>query len=135
MAKYIQYIIVRKDLVPVMGIGKTAAQVAHASLGAVLEGRTGRLIDDPAVNGWLAGLFTKLVVYVKTKQKLLNLMKKLDEADIRYCPINDACSTKLKPEEADGTTLTCVGLMPILSSETPKFLSKLQLLEGRNEKC
>jgi peptidyl-tRNA hydrolase len=29
----IQYIVVRKDLVPIMGVGKTAAQVAHASLG------------------------------------------------------------------------------------------------------
>lgn len=130
MAKYIQYIIVRKDLVPVMGTGKTAAQVAHASLGAVFEGRTGQLIDDPAVRGWLAGPFTKLVVYVKTKQKLLNLMDRLEEAGIRHKPIYDACRTKLKPEESNGSTLTCVGLAPIASAEAPKFLTKLRLLEG-----
>jgi len=128
MAKYVQYIIVRKDLVPTMGTGKTAAQVAHASLGAVLE--NGQLIDSPEVRGWLAGPFTKIVVYVKTRQKLVNLMYRLDEMEIRYKPIYDACRTKLEPEESNGSTLTCVGLAPIASAEVPKFLTKLRLLEG-----
>lgn len=128
MAKWVQYIIVRRDLVPTMGIGKTAAQVAHASLGAVLDGQA--LLDSPSVRGWLSGPFTKLVVYVKTRQKLLNLMSKLEEAEIRHRPIYDACRTKLEPEEPNGTTLTCVGLEPIRSDQAPKFLTGLRLLEG-----
>jgi peptidyl-tRNA hydrolase len=128
MPKYVQYIIVRKDLVPLMGVGKTAAQVAHASLGAVLD--NGQLIESPEVSGWLAGSFTKLVVYVKTRQKLLNLMAKCLQEGIRVKPIYDACRTKLEPEEPDGTTLTCVGLPPIETTSVPKFLTKLRLLEG-----
>lgn len=126
--KYVQYIIVRKDLVPIMGIGKTAAQVAHASLGAVLD--KGQLLNTPEVRGWLSGPFTKLVVYVRTKQKLLNLVAKLDELGIRSKPIYDACRTKLEPEEANGSTLTCVGVAPILADEAPKCLRTLRLLEG-----
>jgi peptidyl-tRNA hydrolase len=126
--KYVQYIVVRKDLVPVMGVGKTAAQVAHASLGAVLD--RGQLLDTPEVRGWLAGPFTKLVVYVKTKQKLLNLVDKLGELGIRAKPIYDACRTKLEPEEPDGSTLTCVGVAPILADGIPKCLKTLRLLEG-----
>lgn len=131
MSKYVQYIIVRKDLVPIMGVGKTAAQVAHASLGAVLKGD--QIMDHPHVRGWLNGPFTKLVVYVKTKQKLLNLMEKLEEEGIHHRPIYDACRTKLKPEEPGGGTLTCIGLIPIIVAETPKFLRKLQLLEGEDQ--
>lgn len=129
--KYVQYIIVRKDLVPIMGIGKTSAQVAHASLGAVLD--KGALLDTPEVRGWLAGPFTKLVVYVKTKQKLLNLIAKLNELGIRTKPIYDACRTKLDPEESDGSTLTCVGIAPILADDTPKCLRTLRLLEGDDD--
>jgi len=125
---YVQYIIVRKDLVTEMGIGKTAAQVAHASLGAILD--KGKLVDDPAVRGWLTGAFTKLVVYAKTRQKLLNLIGKCREAELRVKPIYDACRTKLEPEEPDGTTLTCVGLSPVRADEVPKFLKKLRLLDG-----
>jgi len=128
MAKWVQYIIVRKDLVPLMGVGKTAAQVAHASLGAVLDGQS--LLDSASVRGWLSGPFTKLVVYVKSRQKLVNLIAKLEEAGIRHKPINDACRTKLEPENPDGTTLTCVGLEPIRSDQAPKFLTSLRLLEG-----
>lgn len=128
MSRYAQYIVVRKDLVPIMGVGKTAAQVAHASLAAVLDGQ--QILDHPHVCGWLSGPFVKLVVYVKTRQKLLNLMAKLEEDGIRHRPIHDACRTKLDPEEPDGTTLTCVGIIPLVAVDAPKYLRKLQLLEG-----
>ena len=143
MSGAVQYIVVRKDLVEEMGVGKTAAQVAHASLGAILErvkfeeenfwGRnvreTSQIIDDPGVNSWLNGRFTKLVVYIKTKQKLLNLAEKLDTLGIRTKLIYDACFTILEPEEPEGTTLTCMGVIPILRDNVPKCLQKLRLLE------
>jgi len=131
MSKCIQYIIIRKDLVPIMGIGKCAAQVAHASLGAVLD--KGVLLDTPEIKGWLAGPFTKVVVYVKTKQKLLNLAAKLDDLGIRNKPIYDACHTKLEPEEPNGSTLTCVGVVPILTESVPKCLKTLRLLDGEED--
>ena len=129
--KYIQYIVVRKDLVPIMGAGKLAAQVAHASLGAVLD--NGKLLDTPEVRGWLAGPFTKLVVYVKTRQKLMNLAIKLDGLGVRNRLIWDACRTKLSPEELDGTTLTCMGVAPLLVDDVPKCLKTLRLLEGDDD--
>lgn len=147
----IQYIVVRKDLVPIMGVGKTAAQVAHASLGAIIERdvktvyeqiqgplfpisvpvKTDKvhLIETEDTLNWLRGRFTKVVIYVKTKQKLLNLAKKLDNDGIRHKLIYDACHTMLEPEESNGTTLTCMGIIPISRDNIPKYLSKLQLLE------
>jgi len=130
----VQYIVVRKDLIEQMGIGKTAAQVAHASLGAILENMPNfvsgeiELIKLPWVQMWLQGRFTKLVVYVKSKEKLLNFKKKLDEDKIRTKLIYDRCLTALEPEENDGTTLTCMGVVPIKRENVPKYLKKLQLL-------
>lgn len=143
MAESVQYIVVRKDLVPKMGVGKMAAQVAHASLGAVIEkglvdmsfgphmipAPGTKLIRTEDVDAWFSGRFTKLVVYIKTKEKLLNLAKKLDKDNIRYKLIYDACLTMLEPEESDGSTLTCMGIIPISRDNIPKYLTKLQLLE------
>lgn len=88
------------------------------------------LSENIFLNPGFIASFTKLIVYVKTKQKLLNLIAKLNELGIRNKPIFDACRTKLEPEEPNGSTLTCVGLAPILVDETPKCLKTLQLLEG-----
>jgi len=129
------YIVVRKDLVEQMGVGKTSAQVAHASLGVLLYGHRDplytevRLNDDEAVQSWLQGRFTKLVIYVKTKQKLLNLSERLDNLGIHTKLIYDSCFTVLTPEEPDGSTLTCMGVIPIKRADAPKCLKKLRLLE------
>lgn len=123
---YVQYIVVRQDLIEDMGVGKTAAQVAHASLGAILDGQ--RIKDDYRIIGWLSGRFTKLVVYIKSKQKLLNLVEKLEVDQIDYKLIYDSCLTKLEPEENNGTTLTCMGIIPLDRTEVPKYLKKLRLL-------
>lgn len=126
--KCVQYIVIRRDLVPIMGVGKTAAQAAHASLGVVLD--HGKLLDTPEVRSWTSNFFGKIVVYVKTKQKLLNLANKLDELKIRNKLIYDACLTKLEPEEENGSTLTCMGVEPIAVENVPKCLRSLQLLDG-----
>jgi len=132
---YLQYIIVRKDLVSKMGIGKTSSQVAHASLGIVVDSRLNDCNISKYyryhinVEKWLMGKFTKLVVYVKSKEKLLNIVKKLDSDELRYKLIYDSCLTMLDPEEKDGTTLTCMGIIPIHCDNVPKYLKKLRLLE------
>lgn len=123
---YVQYIVMRQDLIEQMGIGKTAAQAAHASLGVLLNGQ--QIKDDPRIKGWLSGAFTKLVCYVKTKQKLLNLAEKLDEENIECKLIYDNCRTQLEPEEKNGTTLTCLGVIPLERGGVPKCLAKLRLL-------
>ncbi len=136
--EYVQYIVVRKDLVPLMGYGKTAAQVAHASLGVIIgreninqlrNGDASFILDQPNVIGWFNGPFVKLVVYVKTKQKLLNLALRLDEEQIRHKLIYDACRTMLEPEEENGSTLTCMGVAPVDRNNVPKCLRGLQLLD------
>jgi peptidyl-tRNA hydrolase len=135
MAKCVQYIVVRKDLVPAMGVGKTAAQCCHASLAPLLvhlSDETIELSKAPSIQEWFRGKFTKVVVYVKSKQKLLNLAEKLNNLNIRYKPIHDCCLTCLQPEEEDGTTLTCIGVIPLRRNEVPKCLEKLQLLDFVN---
>lgn len=139
MNECVQYIVVRKDLIEKMGIGKTSAQIAHASLGAVVEKimeeegfsyvEKTQIIRSEDVDNWFNGLFTKIVVYVKAKTQLLNLAKKLDNDNIRIKLIYDNCSTKIDPEEENGTTLTCLGIIPINRNNVPKYLKKLQLLE------
>lgn len=132
---FVQYIVVRRDLVEDMGIGKTAAQVAHASLGVLLIKKNhdgvekAELFENDGVQRWCRSRFTKLVVYVKSKQALLNLAEKLDEEGIRVKLIYDACFTKLEPEEENGSTLTCMGVVPINRDDVPKCLKKLQLLD------
>lgn len=134
-SEYVQYIVVRRDLVEQMGYGKLAAQVAHGSLGVLLTKKRyddiekAELLDDDCVQKWCRSQFTKLVVYVKSKQALLNLAEKLDEEGIRVKIIYDACFTKLEPEEENGSTLTCMGVIPINRDDVPKCLKKLQLLD------
>jgi len=126
---FVQYIIIRKDLN--MSSGKLAAQVSHASMGAILGPKVNGkviLLDHPYVQEWLNGSFTKLVVYVKSKQKLLNIIEKLDIDKIHHKLIWDSCRTELVPEEENGTTLTCVGLIPLSKNKTPKYLGTLRLL-------
>ena len=148
--EFVQYIVVRKDLVEQMGIGKTAAMVANASLGSIVEKKRDfrnwgnnvfpdgysfiyeekvKLIDNESIQKWFAGPFVKLVVGISSKQKLLNLVEKLDELGIKNKIIYDACRTVLEPEEENGTTLTAMGVMPMNRNNVPKCLKKLQLLD------
>jgi len=132
----VQYIVVRKDLVPQMGVGKTAAQVAHGSLAVLLVHLPNggvELSKAQATCEWLTGRFTKLVVYVKTKQKLLNLAEKLNGLGIAHRTIYDKCLTRISPEEKNGTTLTCMGVIPLWRDDVPKCLKTLQLLGDDDE--
>ncbi|MBF0246052.1 MAG: peptidyl-tRNA hydrolase, partial [Planctomycetes bacterium] len=68
-----------------------------------------------------------VVLRVKTKEKFLNLLARLEESGVPYAPIFDACRTELEPEEPNGTTLTCAGLVPMFRSDVPEFVRKLQI--------
>lgn len=87
------------------------------------------LLDTREARSWFEGRFTKLVVYVKSKQKMLNLSEKLIDLKIINKLIYDACNTVLEPEEDNGTTLTCMGIEPIEREKVPKCLKTLRLLD------
>ena len=137
-----QVIVVRKDLD--MSIGKTAAQVSHASLGALLKlfKKTDIWEEDvfPSVgthmevnfehhsflDKWLNGIFTKICLGVKNESSLLKLYKKIQEENpnIPIVLIEDCGLT-----EFNGVpTKTCIGIGPYWSDEIDEFTKKLQLL-------
>lgn len=124
--EYVQYIVMRKDLIPKMGIGKACAQAAHAAIAAITE--DGKLINNEVIPIWLEGSYTKFTVYVKTKVKLLNLSNRLTRDGIKNNLIWDTCRTQLEPEEEDGTILTCMGVVPMHRDNVPRYLGKLMFL-------
>ena len=138
-----QVIVVRKDLN--MSVGKTAAQVSHASLGALLkmfnksdiwEGgafpSVGTHMEvkfehDSFLDKWLNGIFTKICLGVKNEASLLKLYKKIQEENpnIPIVLIEDCGLT-----EFNGVpTNTCIGIGPYWSDEIDEFTHKLQLLK------
>lgn len=134
-----QVIVVRNDLRNKSGqkirSGKMAAQVAHASIGALLSltedwvtisGRKKGLNliykkDDP-VQAWLEGKFTKICLYVESEEALLDLHKKVQEANLPCALIQDAGLT-----EFDKPTYTCLGIGPSWEEDIDKFTGTLPL--------
>lgn len=151
----LQYIVIRRDLN--MPIGKMISQCCHASIGSILERkhtiianddihslpagfqfvdneglfkhRNVRLLDTKESRSWFEEKFTKIVVGIKSKQKMLNLSEKLTDLGIINKLIYDACNTVLEPEEDNGTTLTCMGVAPLYRDNVPKCLQVLRLLD------
>lgn len=124
-----QVIVVNKALH--MPPGKLATQVAHASMGALLNTTTRNLntifISLPigsAREDWLDGIFTKIVVYVKSESKLIDVYKKAKERQLPCCLIEDCGLTFF-----DKPTVTCVGIGPAWNDEFIGLTDKLQLLE------
>lgn len=124
-----QVIVVNKSLN--MPQGKLATQVAHASLLALLNSTTRNLdtifIDLPigsARENWLDGIYTKIIVYVKSEEKLLKIY---DLAKTRRLP----CSLvqDLGLTFFDKPTYTCVGIGPAWNDEFIGLTDKLRLLE------
>ena len=141
MLKAKQVIVVNKSLN--MPPGKLSAQVAHASMGALLDTSWGWSDEDigsgffipcesdpsadeliPNANGdWLHGIFTKIVVYVKSEEKLINIYKKAKERGLPCCLIEDSGATFF-----DKPTKTCVGIGPCWNDDFIGLTDKLQLL-------
>lgn len=135
-----QWILVRKDLK--MPKGKLAAQVAHASMGAVLELfkavhdvghglnsnitqiRKASLINyEKAMACWLEGSFVKVVVGVENEAHLQNMY---DMAYLRHLPcclIRDQGRTVFKEP-----TITCAAIGPCEPEAVSDWLGDLKLL-------
>jgi PTH2 family peptidyl-tRNA hydrolase len=127
-----QVIVVRKDLN--MRKGKIAAQVAHASLGAVLtcsvtDPRAGEVItiplsDNEVLRNWFVGRFTKVCVSVDGEKELVDVYEKAKQAGLICSLITDAGLT-----EFNGVpTLTCCAIGPAFINDVDKITGHLKLL-------
>jgi PTH2 family peptidyl-tRNA hydrolase len=118
MGELKQVIIVRTDIE--MGKGKTAAQVAHASLMSYLT--TLKSHKDVA-DRWIASGEKKIVLKVENEE----LLKRLHEA-FKYKGIPCALVTDAGLTEIPEGTKTALGIGPWESSEIDKFTSSFKLL-------
>ena len=146
-----QVIVFRKDLLKgpnAIRKGKFGAQVAHASLGALLklfnvykqepvrvglyEAEQGQIQYEYSVvfkeksvlDDWLNGKFTKVVVSVDSEEELIALNKVLDDTFIPHALITDAGLTEFHGVP----TNTCLGIGPYIAEEIDKFTGNLPLL-------
>lgn len=121
-----QVIVVRKDLN--MPAGKLAAQVAHASLAAVLsrgeflEARNdkGELLSRkfviqiqhfPALDAWLSDSFTKVCVAVNSEAELVEIYERARAMAVTCSLIEDNGRTVFNGVP----TKTCVAIGPLVS--------------------
>ena len=144
-----QLIIVRKDLE--MTPGKLAAQVSHASMAfltTLLQNpeklettRTGKCyiavaIQKDVYEGWIKGIFTKIVCRAKNKNDLMKVVSAAESLGLKegedFFLIKDCCLTELTPEETDengvGRVLTCIGFRPLPDDICKQLSRKYQLL-------
>ena len=146
-----QVIVFRKDLLKgpnAIRKGKFGAQVAHASLGALLtcfsvhkeelikfgtiDVEPGQIQyeynltfdKDSILDDWLNGKFTKVVVSVDSDEELIALNKALDGTYIPHALITDAGLTEFHGVP----TNTCLGIGPYIAEEIDKFTGNLPLL-------
>ena len=147
-----QVIVFRKDLLKgpnAIRKGKFGAQVAHASLGALLKlfniskkepirlGSYGDIEpgqiyyeysvtfgENTVLDDWLNGKFTKVVVSVDSDEELLELNKALNETVIPHALITDSGLTEFHGVP----TNTCLGIGPYEAEEIDKFTGNLPLL-------
>ena len=117
--EYKMVIVVRSDLK--MSIGKTAAQVAHAALGAYQKSMNK---NSMLVNNWqnFSGQ-AKIVLQVNSEKELMDIEDKAKNAGIVTCIINDAGRTEVAPN-----TATCCAIGPDLVQNIDKITGSLKLL-------
>lgn len=122
-----QVIVIRTDLN--MRKGKMCAQVAHASIKAILNYiEDGNIYSTPNICEWLNGLHTKIVVGIGSERELLDLHKKLieynEEFELPESLILDSGLTEFH----NVPTYTCVAVGPGPSEVIDRFTGRLKLL-------
>ena len=130
-----QVIVVRTDLRNSNGhkirTGKIAAQVAHASLAAILnygssndKGISISFPSNSAISDWINGRFTKICVSVDSEKELIEVYQAAVKAKLICSLITDAGLT-----EFNGVpTKTCCAIGPAWSNEIDKITGHLKLL-------
>ena len=112
---YKQVIIVRNDLK--LPKGKLAAQVAHASVDAVLKA------DKSIVQSWRNTGMMKIALKVDSEKELYKYAQMAKDKGYPVGIITDAGKTVVAP----GTT-TCCGIGPVLEDELDQITGELKLL-------
>lgn len=110
-----QVILIRKDLR--MPIGKACAQVAHASVQAVLDS------DRRKVDAWLSEGGKKVVLEVADLKGLQFYRRMAMKAKLKTSLIKDAAHTFFKKP-----TITCVGIGPDNEERIDVVTGKLKIL-------
>lgn len=123
-----QVIVVRKDLK--MPQGKLCAQVAHASLAAILNqgythpGTKGLHVNlNEASYKWISEQFTKVVVYVKSEEELLQIHRRAEGMGLACSLIKDAGYTVF-----NGPTYTTCAVGPGFTGEVDSITGGLPLV-------
>ena len=130
-----QVILVRDDLK--MSKGKIAAQVAHASVNALLFQRKGygrfdsnnikyphevRFSASDDMCSWLNGNYTKITLKVNSEEELTKYYNQAKEKELPCSIITDKGFTELK-----GETKTCVAIGPASNTEIDEITKDLKL--------
>ncbi len=113
--EYKQVILVREDLK--LDKGKMAAQVAHASLEAVLKS------DKEIVKQWRIKGMKKVVLKVKDKEELFNFRQNAKDSKLKTAVITDAGRTRIKPG-----TVTCLAIGPDEEERIDKLTGRLKMM-------
>jgi len=112
---YKQVILVREDLK--LPKGKLAAQVAHASVEAVLES------DKTIVKNWRNEGMKKIVLKVKDLKELRKYMQFAKDADLTTALITDAGKTVVSPG-----TITCCAIGPNTDVDIDAVTESLKMM-------
>ena len=117
--EYKMVIVVRNDLK--MSIGKTAAQVGHAVLGAYQRSMNKNAL---LVNNWqnFSGQ-AKIVLQVNSEKELNDIEDNAKKNGLVNCLIRDAGRTEVEPN-----TPTCCAIGPDIVSNIDKITGNLKLL-------
>lgn len=122
-----QVIVVRKDLN--MRKGKIGAQCSHASMKVFFDRfklekkNTYSIKVSDAMDEWIQGAFTKVVVYVNSEEELDNIANQAKEAGLPYAVIVDNGNTEFHGVK----TKTCLAIGPEEASYIDKITGNLPL--------
>jgi PTH2 family peptidyl-tRNA hydrolase len=112
---YKQVILVRQDLK--LPKGKAMAQVAHASVNALVKSHK----DD--ISKWQSQGQKKVVLKVKDEEELLSYKRKVEDAGLVNSIVVDAGRTCVEPG-----TITCLGIGPDKEDKIDKVTGKLKMV-------
>ena len=112
---YKQVILVREDLK--LDKGKMAAQVAHASVEAVLRS------DKDIIKNWRAKGMKKVVLKVKNKEELFKYKEIAKNNNLKTALITDAGRTAIEPG-----TKTCLAIGPDEEKKIDEVTGSLKMM-------
>lgn len=115
MEEYKQVILLRQDLK--LPKGKACAQVAHASVEAVLKS------DKDIVKKWHNEGMKKIILKVKDEKELYKYMQMAKDNGLKTAVITDAGKTVVAPG-----TVTCCGIGPATETDIDAVTGKLPMM-------